>query len=1095
MRRTRALGWMAGLFAGVALMGGAPLSAQHEQLPAGAKLVAIEVVPAAINLDNRYEYAQLLLTGVLEGGERQDVTRMARIEPTAPVVGISPMGQVRPLADGAAELRISLADQTVTVPVTVAGQGVAHPVSFVQDVMPTLSKMGCNAGTCHGAQDGKNGFKLSLRGYDPLFDHRALVDDLGGRRFNRAAPDHSLMLLKPAGGVPHVGGVLTHPGEPYYELLRTWIANGVKLDLDSPRVTSIDLLPKTPQIPLPGMTQQMVVLATYSDGSTRDVTAEAFVETSLAEIVEADKHGLMTAVRRGEAAILARYEGSYAATTITVMGDRSGYQWRETPENNYIDGLVYNKLRQVKILPSDLCTDADFIRRVYLDLTGLPPRPEEVRAFLADTRETRLKRDELIDRLIGSPEYVEQWTNKWADLLTVNRKFLSEKGAWALRNWIRQAVDSNMPYNEFAHAILTANGSTFQNPPAAYLRTLREPDAAVENSTQLFLSVRFNCNKCHDHPFERWTQTQYYQLGAYFAQVGRKPGPSPEEEIIYDSGSGEVTHARTGELTPPEFPYHHDDLAPPDSTRREQFAHWVTSPQNQYFAKSYVNRIWSYLLGVGIIDPIDDIRAGNPPTNPELLDRLTSEFIASGFDARQVFRDICKSRVYQHSIETNEWNADDTINYSHALARRLPAETLYDAVHRAMDVTPKLPGVPAGFRASELPDPSAQLSDGFLDLFGRPARESACECERSGGVILGQALNLVNGPTIGNAIADPNNRLSKLVASVPDDKQLIEEIFLAIISRPPTEAEVAAGLEALTGYDEEHAAIVADLAHYEREVLPGRFDAWARTAVAAPTWTVLETVQANATGGATLTVQADGSLLAGGENPTPQIYTVTVKSDLTGITALRLEALTDPSLPALGPGRAPNGNFVLNDVTVTAAPSADPAQAVAVTISAASADFSQANFDAAGLIDGNSATAWAIHPRMGEPRVALLEFATPVGDQGPTTLVVTMNQQFAGGQHTLGRFRLSATTAPKPVRLEGNNLPAEVAAVLTVPHEGRTAEQNATLAAYYRTIDPEFVSLTTALADHTAQAGNARLRGAQDLAWVLLNSPAFLFNH
>jgi hypothetical protein len=768
-----------------------------EQLPPGMKIVGLEAYPARIELANRFAYRQVLITGITEAGERVDVTRLARLEQVGGVVAVSPRGLVRPVADGSGELRYALAGQAVTVPVAVAGVESPYVASFVRDVMPTMSKLGCNAGTCHGSDQGKNGFKLSLRGYDPEFDHRALTDDLAGRRFNRSAPEQSLMLLKPAGGVPHVGGVLTRPGEPAYELLKQWIAGGVKLDLESPRVASIEILPKDPQVPLPGMRQQMVVLANYQDGSVRDVTAEAFVESSQTEVAECDKQGLVTAIRRGEAAILARFEGNYAATTITVMGDRSGFAWQEPPHNNYIDELVYGKLKRLKIQPSELCGDADFLRRVYLDLTGLPPAPEEVRSFLADQRETWVKRNEVIDRLIGSGDYVEYWTNKWSDLLQVNRRFLSEKGAWALRNWIRQAVADNMPYDQFARAILTGSGSTFENPPAAYLRVLREPVDAMENSTQLFLGVRFNCNKCHDHPFERWTQNQYYQLAAYFAQVGRKPGPNPDEEVVYDTHAGEITHVKTGQVVAPAFPYQ-PDIAPDEvESRRQQFADWVVSPRNQYFATSLVNRMWSYLLGVGLIEPIDDIRAGNPPSNPELLRRLTEEFVASGFDVRSLIRRICTSRVYQHSITTNRWNEDDQINYSHALARRLPAETLYDTVQRATGSTIDLPGVPAGYVATQLPDSSVELPGGFLGLFGRPPRESACECERSSGVVLGQALNLVNGPVIGEAIADPKNRIAALVAAVTDDRQLVDELFVAILCRPVKPDEIETGLKAI----------------------------------------------------------------------------------------------------------------------------------------------------------------------------------------------------------------------------------------------------------------------------------------------------------
>src|SRR5262245_28497306 len=407
-----------------------PLAAYHsgaqdqEKLPPGAKVVRLEVFPKTIELANRFDYRQLLVTGVLETGEQVDVTRLVKATASDKLVKVSERGQVRPVGDGAGEIKLSFQGQSGTVPVKVSGQKEKYEVSFVRDVMPAIAKMGCNAGTCHGAQQGRNGFQLSLRGYNPEFDHRALIDDVAGRRFNRAAPDRSLMLLKPAGGVPHGGGVLTQPGEPYYEMIHAWIGQGVKLDTVNARAIKIEVLPQSPVLPLPGMKQQMAVLATYADGKTRDVTAEAHIASSNTEVATVDKEGLVTAVRRGETAMLARYEGSYAAVPLIVMGDRGGFAWTPPPVYNYIDTLVYEKLKQVKILPSELCSDEEFVRRLYLDLTGLPPEPSDIKAFVADARPSRAKRDALVDKLVGSPEYVEHWTNKWADLLQVNRKFL-----------------------------------------------------------------------------------------------------------------------------------------------------------------------------------------------------------------------------------------------------------------------------------------------------------------------------------------------------------------------------------------------------------------------------------------------------------------------------------------------------------------------------------------------------------------------------------------------------------------------------------------------------------------------------------------------
>lgn len=806
---------------------------QRESLPPGITVKHIAVDAEAITLAHRFDYRQLLVIGEVENGDKIDLTRSVDFSRDDGVFHISPTGVIRPIGNGQGQLTISYGDVQVNVDVAVTGFDEQHDVSFVTEVMPAISKMGCNAGTCHGAAKGKNGFQLSLRGYDPVFDHRSLTDDLASRRFNRAAPDQSLMLLKPSGVVPHVGMVLTTPGEPYYEMIRAWIADGVKLDRDAPRVASIELFPKGPIVPLPGMKQQMRVVAAYTDGKQRDVSAEAFIESGNIEVIEADEHGLLTTLRRGESPVLARYEGAYAATTLTVMGDRSGFEWPSglpSPEG-FIDTLVYDKLRRVKTLPSDVCTDAEFIRRVSLDLTGLPPSANDVRAFLADSRDTTVKRNELIDRLVGGPEFVEFWTNKWADLLQVNRKFLGQEGAWAFRNWIKQAVSVNMPYDEFAHRILTASGSNLENPPASYYKVLRQPEDIMENTTQLFLAVRFNCNKCHDHPFERWTQGQYYDLAAFFARVGMKEDPLSENrkiggsavdsakplfEVIYDKASGEVASLRTGGDALPRLPYEHADMPPDGLTRREQLAYWITSKDNPYFASSYVNRIWAYLLGVGLIEPIDDIRAGNPPTNPELLDRLTSEFISSGFDTQHMFRLICKSRTYQHSIVTNHWNEDDAVNYSHAIARRLPAEVLYDALHTVVGSEFHLPEVPDGFRAAELPDPGVSLA--FLEDFGRPPRESACECERSSGVMLGPVMKLVNGPTIGEAIADSQNELAKMIAQEYDDKKIVEEIFVRILSRFPTEEETAIGVSSLASEEivKERENLAAELADFER---------------------------------------------------------------------------------------------------------------------------------------------------------------------------------------------------------------------------------------------------------------------------------------
>ncbi len=1086
-----------------------------EKLPDGAKVTKLIVHPAKVELSSPFAYAQLLVTAQLDTGEAVDATRLAKL--TAPgLVRVSRTGQVRPFADGTGKITVSLAGQTAEVPVTVSGQKASPAVSFVRDVEPVISKLGCNAGTCHGAAQGKVGFKLSLRGYDPLFDHRALTDDLEGRRFNRAAPERSLMLMKPGGAVPHVGGVLTQPGEPYYELIRSWIADGVKLDLSTPRVASIEMFPKDPTVPRIGMRQQFAVIATYADGTKRDVSAEAFVDSSNTEVAAVDKHGLMTAVRRGEATMLARYEGAYAASTVVVMGDRTGFAWAAPPAQNWIDELVDAKLKKVKVLPSQLCDDAEFVRRATIDLTGLPPTSDDVRAFVADTRPARQKRDELIDKLVGSDAFVEHWTNKWADLLQVNRKFLGEPGAKALRQWIRDAVASDMPYDKFAYEVLTASGSNVANPPAAYFKVLRTPDAVMENTTQLFLAIRFNCNKCHDHPFERWTQDQYYELAAYFAQVDRKEDPkfkgqkiggtavegaTPLAEIIEDGKAGEVKHIRTGRVAPPTFPFTISDAPPKDLPRRVQVAKWITSPTNPYFAKSYVNRIWSYLLGVGIIEPVDDIRAGNPATNPELLDKLTKEFVASGFDTRKMIRTICKSRTYQLSIATNKWNKDDDINYSHALPRRLPAEVLFDAIHRATGAQSHLPGLPTGARAAQLLDSNVELPGGFLELFGKPARESACECERSNTMMLGPVLAMVNGPIVSEAIKDPANHISKFVLATPDDGKVVEEVYLSVLNRFPTDKEKEDGIAALHAADRDHAVQSAAFykklaAFYEYRVgLDERQKAWEdRLRAQKPTeWATLTPTKAAAKdGGTKLVVQKDGSVLASGKSPAADLYTVTAEAKLQGgVTGIRLEALADPTLPKKGPGRSGNGNFVLNELRVSARPleKAD-AKPKAVKLAHAKATFEQPGFPAANAIDGDPTTGWAVLGGTGRDQSAVFVFDKPVPAAEGLALTVVMDQRF-GGNHTLGKFRLSVTTDPDPKAAPP--VTADVAKMLQTPADKRSAAVAARLRKLYLAQDAEYQRLQRETAN--PPPADARVMGAQDLVWALINSPAFLFNH
>jgi hypothetical protein len=761
---------------------------------------SLQLEPPTLTLNNARDARLVLVWGLTKDGQRYDLTDAATFKCESAGTTVGPDRYIAPAAVGDTTITVTAADKTATLPVKVVSAD-QPKVSFVRDVMPVLSKVGCNAGTCHGAQAGKNGFKLSLRGYDPDYDYNVLINDLQGRRFDRVRPEQSLMLLKPVGAVPHEGRKVFEIGSRPYNLIHQWIKEGVTRDasVSAQKPTKIEILPRTVDLDLPGRDQRLIVLATYPDGKTRDVTRDAVMSSNNEEVAKI-KDNKVTGIRRGEAAILVRYEGNYGVAGVAVMGDRAGFAWAAMPEYNFIDKHVNAKLQRRKILPSRECTDAEFVRRVYLDLTGVVPTGAVARAFVEDTTPSAQKRTTLVDQLIGSRDFVAYWSNKWADLLQCNSKALGEDGVWVFREFIRKSVAENMPYDRFVRSLVTAQGSNLTNPAVNYYRALKDKDAdgklttnkITEDVSQTFLGVRFSCNKCHDHPFERWTQTQYYEFGAFFARVAFKRGERPGEEIVYTSYTGgEVEHPKLHKVLAPSVPYG----TPPDVDharfRTEAFGAWLTSKDNPLFARSYANRVWSYFFGRGIIDPVDDIRASNPPVNPELLDALTEEFIKSGFNTRQLMRTIVLSRTYQLSFVPNQWNQDDKTNFSHAIPRRLGAEQMMDAVAIATGTRPKVPGLPEDLRSVYLAD--GMLAEGgsdFLKLFGRPKRESACECERTTNVSLAHALNLINGSVIGGAVVDSANSIAVLVTKQPDNAKVVEEIYYSILNRPPTEAEV-----------------------------------------------------------------------------------------------------------------------------------------------------------------------------------------------------------------------------------------------------------------------------------------------------------------
>ena len=486
---------------------------------------------------------------------------------------------------------------------------------------------------------------------------------------------------------------------------------------------------------------------------------------------------------------------------MQILNPKPGFAWKPLPQNNYIDQHIDAKLQKLKIQPSPATDDATFLRRVTVDLTGQLPSPDDVRAFLADPAPSRVKRDRKIDKLVASPAFVDHWTVKWSDLLQSTRKFLGEKGTYGFREWIRESIASNKPYDKMVRELLTSRGSTYDDPAGNYFRATRDAKPTMEKTTQVFLGVRMVCAQCHDHPFEKWTQNQYYQMSAFFSAVGLRPGYEVGEEILYDQRADyEMKHPKDSRIVAPEFLIASltPTKIPAGPQRRDALAEWLVSKQNPFFAKAVANRLWSYFFGKGIIDPVDDIRASNPPVNPALLEALTKDLTDHNFDLQSLIRTIVKSRAYQASFVTNEWNALDADNFSHALPRRLNAEPLMDAVEAAAGARPNFPEVPEDTNASQVPDPHVG-AEGFLDLFGRPTRESACECERRTDFSLPQALNLINGKTISEAVADPKGRVAKNVLAGKTDAAMVEDLYLATLSRLPTKGEADSGTKYLSG--------------------------------------------------------------------------------------------------------------------------------------------------------------------------------------------------------------------------------------------------------------------------------------------------------
>jgi hypothetical protein len=685
---------------------------------------------------------------------------------------------------------------------------------FELDIMPILSAAGCNGGGCHGKQRGQNGFALSLLGFDADFDYAAIVENARGRRVVTNAPDHSLLLQKGTGEVSHGGGRRLEPGGRNYETLRRWIAAGQPRNTsDDPRLVRVDVDPREALL-APKSTRQLRVTAHYSNGSTRDVTELTTYQSNDTAVTAVDAKGLVTAgTLPGETAVMARYDNHIAVfqSAVPQTGNVDKAFYAKLPRNNFVDDLVWKRLERLGITPSEPIDDATYLRRAHLDVIGRLPTPEEVRKFLADTSPN--KRAALVDALLERPEYADHWANKWADLLRPNPYRVGQKPTIAFDQWIRDSFRQNKPYDEFVREIITARGSIFHNGATVLYRDRRSPDEVTTMVCQLFLGVRLDCARCHHHPFEVWGQDEFYGTAAYFSAVGYKgtgigPPISGGEEFIFAGTKKPVKHPVTGADMPPK-PLTDAAPEPKEDDLRAAFFEWMRGDKNPYFAQVAVNRLWNDVMGRGMVDPVDDIRATNPPSNPELLEALAQEFRRIGFDQKQLLRTILASQVYALSAMPNERNANDLKNYSRHYRQQLRAETLLDAVCDATEVREKFGAMPPESRAVELW--THRISSLFLDSFGRPDLNQDPPCERLAEATLVQAMHLMNAPQLHAKVTSDAGRVARLVKQHAAPEAIVDELYLVTYSRLPTDDERRAAVDLFSADESKHRGTAEDL--------------------------------------------------------------------------------------------------------------------------------------------------------------------------------------------------------------------------------------------------------------------------------------------
>ena len=755
----------------------------------------LTILPSSVEL-NGPETRQHLLAEARLGDHQEDWTRKVEWRSSNPKVAIvDANGEVRPMDDGEAAITAVAQGRSATATVRVKGSQVPYTWSFRNDVIPVMTKVGCNQGACHGALAGKSGFKLTLRGYDPDVDYDTLTRQSEGRRIDPQEPARSLMLLKPTMAVPHGGGRRFGTDSLEYRVLSGWIAQGMpRPHDDDPLVTALEVFPASARL-APGSEQQLVVRAKYSDGRIRDVTRWVKFSSSDEGVASVDDLGHVKMNGNGEAAVTLWYSSRvlYARVSVPYPNHVEAATYEKFQRHNYIDDLVLEKWKTLNIAPSPAADDSTFIRRAYIDAAGILPTAEEVEDFLADKAPD--KRQKLIDKLLDRDEFVDYWAYKWSDLLLVSSRKLRANAMWSFYYWIRDSVKNDKPWDQFAREIYTSSGNTRQNGALNYFVIHKDPIDIGENATQAFLGQRLTCARCHNHPLEKWTQKQYYQFVNLFSRVGEKNGAEPGDVVVFAKASGNINHPR---LLKPLAPTPLDGTSMAlDSTedRRAHFAQWLTSPDNTYFQRAIVNRVWGNFMGRGIVDPVDDVRATNPASNEELFSALCKDFVAHHFDVKYLIRTIMNSAVYQLSAEANATNQNDNKYYSKYIVKRLPAEVLLDAMSQVTGVPSQFGGYPAGTRALQLPD--TQVRSEFLTSFGRPPRLLCDAAERSSAPSVAQALHVINGGTLNKKLMAPDAFPALAIKLGLSDSRILDHLFLSAYSRYPADAEKQPMLAAL----------------------------------------------------------------------------------------------------------------------------------------------------------------------------------------------------------------------------------------------------------------------------------------------------------